>query len=136
MKVMNANSDRSVRDCIEVGSNTKHYDPRIDDNYYETNRIRRSRSPCFDDNRLMGRFQEKGPNNMLEQHSRSRERMGGFHDLAPHYIPRHNPHQGPIYDDQWDLPKDALVYHGEKKLKSGMLPHEPELPEYSFSESE
>nr|GEY59642.1 hypothetical protein [Tanacetum cinerariifolium] len=107
------------------------------DNYHETDRIRRrSRSPRFNDNRPIGRFQEMGHDNMFERHSPSRDRMGGFHDLPPHHIPRHNPHQGPIYDDEWDLPEDALVYHGAKKLKSSMVPHEPELPEYPFSESE
>lgn len=106
------------------------------DNYHETDRIRRSRSPRFDDNRPIGRFQEMGPDNMFERHSPSRDRMGGFHDLPPHHIPRHNPHQGPVYDDEWDLPEDVLAYHGAKKLKSSMVPHEPELPEYPFSESE
>ena len=37
------------------------------------------------------KFQEIGPNNMLERHSCSRDRMGGFHDLPPHHIPRHRP---------------------------------------------
>nr|XP_043628223.1 flowering time control protein FPA [Erigeron canadensis] len=83
------------------------------------------------------RFQEVGPEsglpgNIYGRLSPLRDRGGDFHDLPP----RNTSHQGPFYEDEWDLPEDALVYHGAKKLKSSLVPPEPELPEYPFSESE
>ncbi|KAI3702706.1 hypothetical protein L6452_28456 [Arctium lappa] len=133
------------------------------DRYHETSSMERSRrSPRFgsnleseghDDamgfdrkgNRLTNRnvpfeqqrFQEMGPadtgvpGHMYGRRSPSRDRGGNFHDFPPQNFSR----QGPLYDDEWDLPEDALVYHGAKKLKSS-IPPEPELPEYPFSESE
>ncbi|KAD6454097.1 hypothetical protein E3N88_08803 [Mikania micrantha] len=79
------------------------------------------------------RFQELGPDiglsgNIYGRNSPIRDRVGpDFHDFR---------HQGPLYDDDWDLPEDELVYHGAKKPKSNLIPPEPELPEYPFSESE
>lgn len=124
------------------------------DRYHETDRPRRSprfmEPEGFDDgvgfdrkgNRLTGRnipfeqtkFQEVGPDigNMYGRNSPSRNRGGGFHDFPL----RDFPNQRPLYDDEWDLPEDSLVYHGAKKLKTSMFPPEPELPEYPFSESE
>ncbi|CAI9303905.1 unnamed protein product [Lactuca saligna] len=69
--------------------------------------------------------------------SPSRDRNVNFHDF-------HTPRRGPVYDDEWDLPEDALIFHGAKKLKGGPIPipipvpvpSEPELPEYPFSDSE
>ncbi|XP_071736695.1 flowering time control protein FPA [Rutidosis leptorrhynchoides] len=114
------------------------------DRYHEPDRSRRSprfvpdfETERFDGARKGNRFQEVGPEfgNMYGRHSPSRNRdggLGGFHDFPP----RNMPHQGPLYDDEWDLPEDALVYHGAKKLKSNMISPEPELPEYPFSDSE
>ncbi|KAI7728396.1 hypothetical protein M8C21_014140 [Ambrosia artemisiifolia] len=86
------------------------------------------------------RFQDVGPDiglpgNMYGRHSPIRDRVApGFHD----YPSQSFRHQGPLYDDadEWDLPEDALAYHGAKKPKSNLVPPEPELPEYPFFESE
>ncbi|KAL4581466.1 hypothetical protein LXL04_017681 [Taraxacum kok-saghyz] len=59
--------------------------------------------------------------------SPSRDRNVNFHDFPP------PPRQPPLYDDEWDLPEDALIFHNAKKLKGGLIPI-PELPEYPFSE--
>ncbi|XP_024959410.1 flowering time control protein FPA isoform X2 [Cynara cardunculus var. scolymus] len=128
------------------------------DRYHETSSMERSRrSPRFGSNlesegfndASMG-FDRKGnrltnrndpfehqtadiglPGNMYGRRSPSRDRGGNFHDFPS----KNFSHQGPLYDDEWDLPEDALVYHGAKKLKSS-IPPEPELPEYPFSDSE
>ncbi|KAJ0475570.1 putative RNA recognition motif domain, nucleotide-binding alpha-beta plait domain superfamily [Helianthus annuus] len=137
---------------------------RRHDRYHDTEHTRRSRSPRYMDpeglddgmgfdrkrNRPTGRnapfepprFHDVGPDmglpgNMYGRNSPIRDRVGpGFHD----YPPQSFRHQGPLYndEDEWDLPEDALVYHGAKKLKSNLVvPHEqPELPEYPFFESE
>ncbi|XP_076887318.1 uncharacterized protein LOC143537427 [Bidens hawaiensis] len=81
------------------------------------------------------RFQDAGPNiglpgNIRRRHSPIRDRAGpGFHDYR---------HQGLFNnDDEWDLPEDALIYHGAKKPKNdNMIPPEPELLEYPFYETE
>ncbi|KAI3703944.1 hypothetical protein L1987_74141 [Smallanthus sonchifolius] len=133
---------------------------RRHDRYHEAEHNRRS--PRYEDperfefddaitfdrkrNRLSGRnvpfepprFQEAGPDiglpgNIYGRNSPRRDRTGpGFHDFPSQSFR----HQGPLYDDEWDLPEDELVYHGAKKPKSNMIVPEPELPEYPFSESE
>lgn len=76
------------------------------------------------------RFQEQGPDlglpeNMYEHHrSPKRDRGAPFHDF---------PQKGPFYDDPWDLPEEALHFHGAKKLKTDSFPPDNELPEYPFS---
>ncbi|KAK1418130.1 hypothetical protein QVD17_27269 [Tagetes erecta] len=131
--------------------------PRVrrHDRYHETEHTRRSRSPRymepdgFDDgmsfdrkrNRLTGRnvpfeqprFQDVGlPGNIYGRNSPIRDMGLDFHDFPSQGFRR----QGSLYDDEWDLPEDELVYHGAKKPKSNVIPPEPELPEYPFSESE
>lgn len=136
--------------------------PRVrrHDRYHENEHTRRSRSPRymepegFDDgmsfdrkrNRMTGRnppfepprFQDVEPDiglpgNIYGRNTPIRDRMApDFHDFPSQSFRR----QGPLYDDEWDLPEDELVYHGAKKPKSNVIPPEPELPEYPFSESE
>ncbi|KAA8524920.1 hypothetical protein F0562_011442 [Nyssa sinensis] len=84
------------------------------------------------------RFQEPGSElglaeNIYERRgSPPRERNSHFRDFSPQPFPQ----KGPFYDDSWDLPEDALLFHGAKKLKTGPFPAENELPEYPFSDSE
>ncbi|XP_059661310.1 flowering time control protein FPA [Cornus florida] len=82
------------------------------------------------------RFHEPGPElglaeNMYDRRSSpSRDRGAHFRDFSPQPFPR----KGAFYDDPWDLPDDALLFHGNKKLKTGAFPPENELPEYPFSD--
>ncbi|CAK9160262.1 unnamed protein product [Ilex paraguariensis] len=55
-----------------------------------------------------------------------------FQDFSPQQFPR----KGPFDDDPWDLPEDALLFRGTKKLKTSSFPPENELPEYPFNDSE
>uniref|UniRef100_A0A5B7BH29 Putative flowering time control protein FPA n=1 Tax=Davidia involucrata TaxID=16924 RepID=A0A5B7BH29_DAVIN len=83
------------------------------------------------------RFQELGSERLAEniyerRGSPPRERGAHFRNFSPQPFPQ----KGPFYDDSWDLPEDALLFHGAKKLKTGSFPPENELPEYPFSDSE
>ncbi|KAK9284119.1 hypothetical protein L1049_023286 [Liquidambar formosana] len=84
------------------------------------------------------RFPELGPEigpseDMYEFHSSpTRDRGAHFRDFSPQKFPR----KSPFYEDPWDLPEDAFLFHGAKKLKTGSFPPEKELPEYPFSGSE
>ncbi|CAK9151821.1 unnamed protein product [Ilex paraguariensis] len=78
------------------------------------------------------RFQELGsepglPGNMYEHHSSCPQ------DSGPHFRDSQQfPRQGPSYN----LPEDALLFHGAKKLKTSSFPPEDLLPNYPFSDSE
>ena len=63
---------------------------------------------------------------------RERDRVAHFRDFSPQKFPR----RSPFYEDPWDLPEDAYLFHGAKKLKTGSFPPEKELPEYPFSATE
>ncbi|XP_057796087.1 flowering time control protein FPA [Salvia miltiorrhiza] len=52
------------------------------------------------------------------------------------FSPKGFPHQGPIYDDPWDLPEDVSFLRGTKKLKTERYPLDNELPEYPLSDLE
>lgn len=85
-----------------------------------------------------GRFQDRGPelgpprSVYEDQASPRRDRGVRFREFSPQRIPR----QGEVYDEGWDLPEDAMHFHGAKKLKTSSFPPENELPEYPFSEAE
>lgn len=85
-----------------------------------------------------GRFQDMGPELGLQgsmyenRRSPPRERGIRFREFSPQQFAR----QGPFDDDAWDLPEEALLFHGAKKLKTNSFPPETELPEYPFSEAE
>lgn len=64
--------------------------------------------------------------------SPTRDRVAHFRDFSPQKFPR----RSPFYEDPWDLPEDAYLFHGAKKLKTGSFPPEKELPEYPFSVAE
>lgn len=79
------------------------------------------------------RFGEVGSEPGLPQdiyeHSPTRERTAHFHDF-----PQKFSQKAPLYEDQWDSPEDAYYHPGAKKLKTGSLPPDKELPEYPFSD--
>ncbi|KAK1362371.1 flowering time control protein FPA [Heracleum sosnowskyi] len=77
---------------------------------------------------------ELGPPRSVYEHRASppRDRGARFRDYSPQKFPR----QGQLYDDAWDLPEDAMLYHESKKLKTTSFPHEHELPEYPFRDPE
>ncbi|XP_057465615.1 LOW QUALITY PROTEIN: flowering time control protein FPA-like [Actinidia eriantha] len=84
------------------------------------------------------RFQEpvpdlEPPENMYKRHrSPPRNRDTHFRDFSPPPFPR----KGPFYDNSWDLPEDASLFQGNKKLRNDPFPPENELPEYPFSGSD
>ncbi|XP_057954735.1 flowering time control protein FPA [Malania oleifera] len=55
-----------------------------------------------------------------------------FHDYSSQKLPQRHP----LYEDPWDLPEDASLFHGVKKLKTGSFPPDKELPDYPFPDSE
>lgn len=72
------------------------------------------------------------PGNIYEQRiSPSRDRISHFQELSPERFS----HQGPEYDDPFDLPEDPLLFHEVKKLKTCTFPSQSELPEYPFIHS-
>ncbi|XP_031287051.1 flowering time control protein FPA [Pistacia vera] len=63
--------------------------------------------------------------------SPTRERTAHFHEF-----PQKFPEKSPLFEDQWDSPEDAYYHPGAKKLKTGSLHPDKELPEYPFSDLE
>lgn len=89
---------------------------------------------AFEQERFQDLGPELGPPRSVYEHRASppRDRGVRFRDFSPQKFPR----QGQVYDDAWDLPEDAMLFHEVKKLKTSSFPPENELPEYPFSDAE
>ncbi|XP_052178355.1 flowering time control protein FPA-like [Diospyros lotus] len=104
-------------------------DPDV--NFGRKGSLRTSVGGAFEQRRFQDLEPELGlPDHMYERcSSPTRDRSAHFRDFSPQQFPR----KGPFYDDSWDLPEEALLFHGAKKLKTGSLPPDDELPEYPLS---
>ncbi|XP_022771625.1 flowering time control protein FPA-like [Durio zibethinus] len=78
------------------------------------------------------RFGEEGPDPRRQQdmYEHGKSPMG-FDDFPPKL-----PQKSAFYEEPWDMPEDTYSVPGAKKLKTGSLPLEKELPEYSLSDLE
>nr|GME06314.1 flowering time control protein FPA [Ipomoea batatas] len=87
---------------------------------------------AFEQRRYSALGSELGPpGHAYELQSPPRKRLQDFHDFSPPQFPRRDT----FYDDQWDLPEDALLFHEAKKLKPSSYHPDNELPEYPLSDS-
>ncbi|KAF7145428.1 hypothetical protein RHSIM_Rhsim04G0031600 [Rhododendron simsii] len=95
---------------------SRMYDPSLDLSYAD--------KPKMSDRNAEPPSEGKGNPSGKIIRSPKRDRGAPFHDF---------PQKGPFYDDPWDLPEEALHFHGAKKLKTDSFPPDNELPEYPFS---
>ncbi|XP_047970125.1 flowering time control protein FPA isoform X1 [Salvia hispanica] len=92
------------------------------------------RNDIHDRRRFSGQGSELGlsPDIYDHPHSPSRNMRVRIREFSPEGYP----HQGPMYDDPWDLPEDVSLLHGTKKPKTITFPTDNELPDFPLSDLE